>query len=106
VRGKNRRGASRGIRFCPAPPDGEMWTSELAERFPAATGSSRASCGCRGASREGIGWGRWTPLRRYIYIHGSPENVEMGKPGSIGCIRNAQPGYRGAFRARAAGDRG
>ncbi|MCB1986078.1 MAG: L,D-transpeptidase, partial [Nitrosomonas sp.] len=24
---------------------------------------------------------------RYIYIHGSPDSVEMGKPGSIGCIR-------------------
>ena len=26
-------------------------------------------------------------MRRYIYIHGSPESVAMGKPGSIGCIR-------------------
>ena len=24
---------------------------------------------------------------RYIYIHGSPDDVEMGKPGSRGCIR-------------------
>ena len=29
-------------------------------------------------------------MRRYIYIHGSPDSVEMGKPGSIGvaCMRN------------------
>jgi len=26
-------------------------------------------------------------MRRYIYIHGSPDSVPMGKPGSIGCIR-------------------
>jgi lipoprotein-anchoring transpeptidase ErfK/SrfK len=26
-------------------------------------------------------------MRRYIYIHGSPDTMEMGKPGSIGCIR-------------------
>jgi len=26
-------------------------------------------------------------MRRYIYIHGSPDSVVMGKPGSIGCIR-------------------
>jgi lipoprotein-anchoring transpeptidase ErfK/SrfK len=26
-------------------------------------------------------------MRRYIYIHGNPDSVEMGKPGSIGCIR-------------------
>ena len=24
---------------------------------------------------------------RYIYIHGSPDDVEMGKPGSKGCVR-------------------
>ena len=24
---------------------------------------------------------------RYIYIHGSPEDIEMGKPGSKGCVR-------------------
>lgn len=26
-------------------------------------------------------------LRRFIYIHGSPDDVEMGKPGSHGCVR-------------------
>ena len=26
-------------------------------------------------------------MRRYIYIHGSPDTAEMGKPGSIGCVR-------------------
>lgn len=26
-------------------------------------------------------------MRRYIYIHGTPDDVEMGKPGSRGCIR-------------------
>jgi lipoprotein-anchoring transpeptidase ErfK/SrfK len=26
-------------------------------------------------------------MRRYIYIHGSPDSVPMGEPGSIGCIR-------------------
>jgi len=26
-------------------------------------------------------------MRRYIYIHGSPDSALMGKPGSIGCVR-------------------
>lgn len=26
-------------------------------------------------------------MRRYVYIHGTPDDVEMGKPGSRGCIR-------------------
>jgi hypothetical protein len=26
-------------------------------------------------------------MRRYIYLHGSPDTVAMGTPGSIGCVR-------------------
>ena len=26
-------------------------------------------------------------MRRYVYIHGSPDTSEMGVPGSHGCIR-------------------
>jgi lipoprotein-anchoring transpeptidase ErfK/SrfK len=26
-------------------------------------------------------------MRRYIYLHGTHELAELGKPGSIGCIR-------------------
>lgn len=26
-------------------------------------------------------------MRRYVYIHGAPDDVEMGYPGSHGCIR-------------------
>ncbi|MCY4274011.1 MAG: L,D-transpeptidase [Gammaproteobacteria bacterium] len=26
-------------------------------------------------------------MRRYIYIHGSPDEIELGQPGSHGCIR-------------------
>ncbi len=26
-------------------------------------------------------------MRRYIYIHGTPDEVELGTPGSAGCIR-------------------
>ena len=31
--------------------------------------------------------GKVDTFNRYIYIHGSPDSAEMGKPGSIGCIR-------------------
>jgi L,D-transpeptidase YbiS len=26
-------------------------------------------------------------MRRFIYLHGSPDTAEMGVPGSIGCVR-------------------
>jgi lipoprotein-anchoring transpeptidase ErfK/SrfK len=32
-------------------------------------------------------WGSVDTMRRYVYIHGSPDRVAMGAPGSIGCIR-------------------
>jgi L,D-transpeptidase YbiS len=31
--------------------------------------------------------GECDTMRRFIYIHGSPDDVEMGQPGSHGCIR-------------------
>ena len=31
--------------------------------------------------------GKVDTMRRAIYIHGSPDSAEMGKPGSHGCIR-------------------
>jgi len=31
--------------------------------------------------------GNLDTYQRYIYIHGSPDDVDMGKPGSHGCIR-------------------
>ena len=30
-------------------------------------------------------------MRRYIYIHGAPDTVPMGVPGSIGCVRMRNP---------------
>jgi L,D-transpeptidase YbiS len=32
-------------------------------------------------------WGEVDTMRRYIYIHGTPDDVVMGVPGSRGCIR-------------------
>jgi lipoprotein-anchoring transpeptidase ErfK/SrfK len=26
-------------------------------------------------------------MRRFVYIHGTPDGTELGQPGSIGCIR-------------------
>ena len=31
--------------------------------------------------------GQVDSMRRYIYIHGAPDDVSMGRPGSRGCIR-------------------
>ena len=33
--------------------------------------------------------GKVDTMRRYIYIHGAPDEVELSRPGSAGCIRMA-----------------
>ena len=41
-------------------------------------------CGCE----EGVNrFGNVDTMRRYIYIHGTPDTEPMGKPASHGCIR-------------------
>lgn len=35
--------------------------------------------------------GRVDTMRRYIYIHGAPDNDVMGVPGSHGCIKMSNP---------------
>ena len=43
---------------------------------------------CLSGMEPGINYGgQVDSKRRYIYIHGTPDNVVLGQPSSIGCIR-------------------
>lgn len=68
-------------------PTGEIWTPELGQAFPDRDWILTRILwlsGCEpGANRLGC----LDTMRRYIYIHGSPDSAEMGVPGSHGCIR-------------------
>ena len=44
-------------------------------------------------------------MRRYIYIHGTPDSVVLGKPGSIGCIRMHNEDLLDLFERASVGDR-
>jgi L,D-transpeptidase YbiS len=68
-------------------PTGEIWTPELAERFPGRDWILTRILWLSGCEPGRNRLGDVDTMRRYIYIHGSPDAVEMGKPGSIGCIR-------------------
>jgi lipoprotein-anchoring transpeptidase ErfK/SrfK len=64
-----------------------MYTPDLAGRFP---GRDWILTRILWLSGGEPGFNRLGPvdtMRRYIYIHGSPDSVEMGRPGSIGCVR-------------------
>ena len=68
-------------------PTGEIWTPEMAERFPGRDWILTRILWLSGCEPGKNRLGEVDTMRRYIYIHGSPDAVEMGKPGSIGCIR-------------------
>lgn len=66
---------------------GELYSEELALQFP-----NRDWILTRILRLEGMETGRnkgndVDTLDRYIYIHGTPDSTELGKPGSHGCIR-------------------
>jgi lipoprotein-anchoring transpeptidase ErfK/SrfK len=68
-------------------PTGEIYTPELGAAFPGRDWILTRILWLSGCEAGFNRLGAVDTMRRYIYIHGSPDSVEMGKPGSIGCIR-------------------
>jgi len=68
-------------------PTGESWTPELGERFPGRDWILTRILWLSGREVGKNRLGKVDTMRRYIYIHGSPDSVPVGTPGSIGCIR-------------------
>jgi lipoprotein-anchoring transpeptidase ErfK/SrfK len=87
IRAKVGAGQPVNTVFIRRRPTGEIYSPELAASFP---GRDWILTRILWLSGREPGFNRLGPvdtMRRYIYIHGSPDSVEMGKPGSIGCIR-------------------
>ncbi len=87
VRAKIGAGQPTNSVFVGRRPTGEIWTPELSERFPGRDWILTRILWLSGCELGRNRLGEVDTMRRYIYIHGSPDTVEMGKPGSIGCIR-------------------
>jgi len=87
VRAKIGAGQPVNTVFVRRRPTGEIWTPELGERFPGRDWILTRILWLSGCEPGRNRLGDVDTMQRYIYIHGSPESVEMGKPGSIGCIR-------------------
>jgi len=73
--------------FVERRPTGEIWTPELAVRFPERDWILTRILWLSGREPGKNRLGEVDTMRRCIYIHGSPDTAQMGKPGSIGCIR-------------------
>jgi lipoprotein-anchoring transpeptidase ErfK/SrfK len=68
-------------------PTGETWTPELAAANPARDWILTRILWLSGCEPGFNRLGDVDTMRRYVYLHGSPDTVPMGEPGSIGCIR-------------------
>ncbi len=87
VRAMVGEGQPQGAVFVARRPTGEIYTPELAARFPERDWIlSRILwlCGCESGINRGPGV---DSFRRFIYIHGTPDTEPMGEPRSHGCIR-------------------
>ena len=87
VRAKVGAGQPLGTVFVRRRPTGEVWTPELHARYPGRDWMLTRILWLSGKEPGFNRLGDVDTMRRYIYIHGSPDTAEMGKPGSIGCIR-------------------
>jgi lipoprotein-anchoring transpeptidase ErfK/SrfK len=91
VRAKIGAGRPLNTVFRGRRPTGEIWTPELNERFPGRDWILTRILWLSGCEVGKNRLGDVDTMRRYIYIHGSPDSIPMGKPGSIGCIRMRNP---------------
>ncbi|MBI4755225.1 MAG: L,D-transpeptidase [Betaproteobacteria bacterium] len=87
VRAKIGGGAAFNTVFVARRPTGEMWTPDLAARHPGRDWILTRILWLSGCDVGFNRLGEVDTFRRYIYIHGSPDNARMGAPGSIGCVR-------------------
>lgn len=87
VRAKIGAGSPPNTVFVGRRPTGEIYSQELAAQFPGRDWMLTRILWLSGCEPGFNRLGEVDTMRRYIYIHGSPDSAEMGKPGSIGCIR-------------------
>lgn len=87
VRAKIGRGAAWNTVFVGRRPTGEIFSPELDAANPGRDWILTRILWLGGLEPGHNRWGSVDTGRRYIYIHGSPDRVAMGEPGSHGCIR-------------------
>ena len=87
VRAKIGAGQPLNAVFVRRRPTGEVWSPALHEKYPGRDWILTRILWLSGLEPGRNRLGEVDTMRRYIYIHGCPDTAEMGKPGSIGCIR-------------------
>jgi hypothetical protein len=83
---------------------GEIYTPELAAQHPDRDWILTRVLWLTGSEPGRNRGGRVDTLRRYIYIHGTPDSEPMGMPASHGCIRMRNADLVTLFELVEAGD--
>jgi lipoprotein-anchoring transpeptidase ErfK/SrfK len=68
-------------------PTGEIYSPELGAQFPGRDWILTRILWLSGCEPGFNRLGEVDTMRRFIYIHGSPDTAAIGKPASIGCVR-------------------
>ena len=87
VRAKIGADAAENTIFAGRRPTGGIYTPELGAQYPGRDWILTRILWLSGCEPGRNRLGKVDTMRRYIYIHGSPDSALMGQPGSIGCIR-------------------
>ncbi|WP_374245188.1 L,D-transpeptidase family protein [Zoogloea sp.] len=87
VRAKIGAGEPIGAAFRGRRPTGEVWTPEVGAQMPGRDWILTRILWLSGKEPGVNRLGEVDTMRRYIYIHGTPDTEPMGVPLSIGCVR-------------------
>ena len=87
LRAKIGEGLAANTVFVARRPTGELYTPQLGEQFPGRDWILTRILWLSGREPGRNRLGSVDTMRRYVYIHGSPDSAAMGAPGSHGCIR-------------------
>lgn len=87
IRAKVGAGQPENTVFVRRRPTGEIYTPELGATQPGRDWILTRILWLSGCERGYNRMGSCDTMRRYIYIHGTPDSTELGRPGSKGCVR-------------------
>jgi L,D-transpeptidase YbiS len=87
IRAKIGAGQPVNTVFVRRRPTGEIYTPELGAQFPDRDWMLTRILWLSGCEVGFNRLGKSDTMRRYIYIHGTPDSVQLGIPDSHGCIR-------------------
>lgn len=104
IRLKIGAGCPPGTVFVARRPSGEIWTPALARRCPERDWILSRILWLSGREPGHNRGGACDSLRRFIYIHGTPDDQPVGQPRSHGCIRMRNPDIIDLFDRVAVGD--